>query len=254
MSIKVNRYLMPILVVLTLLGSVWVAKAAGLWQTSGRGQILLDESGQANPMGIKGWMTLADIADIYGVPLEALYVMLGVGPEVPPDTALKDLEKLLPGLEVSIIREGVAAYNDGAWRPEDGLYGGGQSGDGAPEPAEPPTPTPEPVVTPEPEATPPAVIEYSPQGPGAGDGLGEGSGTGYVLPQDGSPLPGAQIKGRMTVQEVVDACQVPLEILVVELGLPEDVNIQLRMRDLASQLGIEVTSVREVVERYQAEH
>jgi hypothetical protein len=56
----------------------------------------------------------------------------------------------------------------------------------------------------------------------------------------------------MTLQEVVDYCQVPLDYLVVELGLPEDVDTALRMRDLASQMGIEVVTVREVVEGYQA--
>ena len=73
--IRVNRFLMPFLVVLALLGSVWVAKAAGLWQTSGRGQVLLDASGQPDPAGIKGWMTLADLSETYGVPLDALYAL-----------------------------------------------------------------------------------------------------------------------------------------------------------------------------------
>ena len=53
-AIRVNKYLVPILAVVTLLGSVWVAKAAGVWQTSGRGQVLLDEGGTADPQGIKG--------------------------------------------------------------------------------------------------------------------------------------------------------------------------------------------------------
>ena len=58
----------------------------------------------------------------------------------------------------------------------------------------------------------------------------------------------------MTVQEVIDHCQVPLETLVAELGLPDDVDTRLWMRDLANRYGIEVGTVREVVERYQAEH
>ena len=58
----------------------------------------------------------------------------------------------------------------------------------------------------------------------------------------------------MTVQEVVEYCQIPLAILVSELGLPEDIDTRLWMRDLANQYGIEVTTVREVVEQYQVEH
>jgi hypothetical protein len=232
-TIRVNKYLVPVLGVLALLGSVWVAKAAGAWQVSGRGVILVDESGEADPQGIKGWMTLSDVSSVYGVPLDALYTMIGAGPEVPPDTALKDLEKLVPGMEVWAVRAGVEAYQDGNY-----------TGEADEEPA-PPTPTP----TPEPA---PSADEHVPQG--SGEGRGEGQGEGFALPQDGSRLPGSEIRGRMTLQEVVDYCQVPLETLIAELGLPGDIDTQLWMRDLANQYGIEVTTVREVVDRYQAEH
>ena len=56
----------------------------------------------------------------------------------------------------------------------------------------------------------------------------------------------------MTIQEVVDLCQVPREYLVSALGLPADVDPSLQMRDLANQMGIEVLTVREVVGEYQA--
>ena len=232
-AIRVNRYLLPIIAVLTLLGSVWVAKAAGAWQTSGRGAILLDEHGQADPEGIKGWMTLNDVSETYGVPLDALYTMIGTGSDVPPETALKDLEKLVEGMEVWAVRAGVAAYQAGIWTPEDGRYSG-ESIEEAPEP----TPTP----------------EHVPQGTGEGRGQGQGEGEGFSLPEDGSRLPASEIRGRMTVQEVVEYCQIPLDVLVAELGLPKDIEPRLWMRDLANQYGIEVTIVREVVEQYQTEH
>jgi hypothetical protein len=230
-AIRVNKYLVPVLAVVTLLGSVWVAKAAGVWQTSGRGQVLLDEGGTADPQGIKGWMTLNDVSETYGVPLETLYCMIGASPDTSPDTALKDLEKLVPGMEVWALRAEVTAYQDGSWTLEDG-----QCEDRAIEEAPQPTPT----------------AEHVPQG--AGEGRGEGSGEGFSLPQDGSRLAGSEIKGRMTLQEVLDHCQVPLETLLAELGLPDDVDTRLWMRDLANQYGIEVGTVREVVERYQAGH
>lgn len=56
----------------------------------------------------------------------------------------------------------------------------------------------------------------------------------------------------MTLQEVVDYCQVPLDHLISELGLPGDVDTALRMLDLAGRSGIEVATVRKVVEGYQA--
>jgi hypothetical protein len=238
-AIRVNKYLIPVLAVVTLLGSVWVAKAAGVWQISGRGQVLLDGGGQVDPQGIKGWMTLNDVSETYGVPLEALYSMIGASADLPPDTALKDLEKLVPGMEVWALREAVAAYQNGNPTSEYEHWE-----DEPIEEAPQPTPTPEPAPTP--------GAEHVPQG--AGEGRGEGQGEGFALPQDGSRLPGNEIKGRMTVQEVIDHCQVPLDFLVAELGLPDDVDTRLWMRDLSNQYGIQVGTVREVVERYQAEH
>jgi hypothetical protein len=241
-ALRVNRYFVPVLAALALLGSVWVAKAAGVWQTSGRGQILLDESGQPDPLGIKGWMTLDEISGTYRVPLADLYALIGAAEDIPPGTALKDLERVVPGMEVSAVRAGVTAYLAGLWEPADGRYGGDEV------PVEPPAPA-APTATPQPTAVPAAqgtAADHIPQG------QGDGSGEGFQLPQDGSRLPGSEIKGRMSLQEVVDYCQVPLDYLIAELGLPEDVDTSLRMRDLANQMGIEVVTVREVVDGYQA--
>ena len=237
-AVRVNKYVMPILAVAALLGSVLAAQAAGVWQTSGRGEVMLDESGQPDPEGIKGWMTLAGVSESYGVPLDVLYTMIGASPDLPADTELKELEGLLPGADVSTVRAGVAAYLDGSWSPADGPYGGEKSTQ--------PEPTPAPTGTPVPTAT------HTPLG--SGQGSGDGTGEGLVLPTDGSQLPASEIKGRLTLREVVDACRVPLEYLVAELGLPADVDTGLLLRDLAGTYGIEVTTVRDAVQRYQDSH
>jgi hypothetical protein len=122
-AIRINKYALPVLAVLALLGSVWIAKAGGAWQTSGRGAVRMDKGGQADPAGIKGWMTLASVSETYGVPLATLYTMIGAGPDLPADTELRELEGLLPGTGVSTIRAGVAAYRDGSWSPAAGPYG-----------------------------------------------------------------------------------------------------------------------------------
>jgi hypothetical protein len=212
-------------------------------------------------------MTLATISETYGVPMDALYRMIGADETIPPETELKELEKLVPGTEVSELRANVAAYLEGTWAPGDGQ----EDSEIIPEGEVVPTAVPvemtpaEPTVvpvdpsgsSPEEALTPESSDEHVPQGPGAGgqgQGSGDGAGAAIVLPEDGGPLPGSQIKGRKTLLEVVDLCQVPLEYLVAELELPEDVDTSLRMRDLAGQMGIEVLTVREVVERYQADH
>jgi len=126
-AVRVNKYLMPVLVLVALLGSVFVAKASGTWKTSGRGEVIVDETGRPDPAGIKGWMTLEGVSETYGVPLDALYTMIGAGPEVPAGTEMKMLEGLLPGTSVSTVRAGVTAYLDGSWAPSDGKYEGGES-------------------------------------------------------------------------------------------------------------------------------
>jgi hypothetical protein len=123
-AVRVNKYVMPVLAVVALLGSVLVAQATGVWRTSGRGEVMLDEAGQADPAGIKGWMTLAAVSETYGVPLDALYTMIGAGPDLPADTEMKELEGLLPGVSVTTVRAGVAAYLAGSWSPVDGPYSG----------------------------------------------------------------------------------------------------------------------------------
>jgi hypothetical protein len=202
--------------------------------------------------------------------------MIGADETIPSETELKELEKLVPGTEVWALREGIAAYLDGTWTPGDPQQAPesvDESGatptlvpaeaTSVPVPVEPTSALLEPTAVPaEPTATtvdqgmtPESSEDHVPQGPagrGQGQGYGDGTGPELELPEDGSPLPGSQIKGRMSLQEVVDLCQVPLEYLVTELGLPEDVDTQVRLRDLAGQLGIEVLTVREVVERYQA--
>lgn len=208
-AIRINGYLMPVLAVLALLGSVWIAKAAGAWQTSGRDQVMLDESGQPDPVGIKGWMTLAGVSEDYGVPLDALYTMIGAAPDLPADTPLKELEGFVPGFSVSTVRAGVAAYLDGSWSPADGPYVVTE-GEGE-------------VATPQPEET-------------------------------GGRLPASEIKGGMTLQEVIEECQVPLDYLRTELGLPVDVDTGLALRNVAESLGIEVTVVRDAVQLYQDSH
>ncbi|MDH7490330.1 MAG: hypothetical protein QHH80_12595 [Anaerolineae bacterium] len=110
---KVHRYLLPLVLIASLLGSVLIAKATGYWSTSGRAKITRDVSGVADPEDIKGWMTLADVSEIYGIPEAELRSRLNLPADLPADTALKDIEALVSGFEVSAVRDAVAAYRAG---------------------------------------------------------------------------------------------------------------------------------------------
>ena len=218
---RVNRFLMPAIVIAALLGTTFIAQAAGFWSTSGRDAI---DMGSMSAADIKGWMTLQQVMDGLKISKEELYAIGGVPLDVSPDTALKDLEGIVPDFEISTLRDKLAAPAN---------------------PAAPPapielTPLPQPTATPQPESTP--VHTHS----------GDGTGIGPMPLPPGQILPADQIKGRMTLREVVDQCAVPLDQLLAALNLPPDTDPNLAIRDLISQGKLsEVTVVKDAVAKLQ---
>ena len=207
----VNKYLMPIIAIAALIAVVLGARLTGDWIVSGK-QIPLGDMTAAD---IKGWMTLQNVSDGLQIPLPDLYKLAGIpeGAAVPPTTAMKDLEGLVGGFEVSLLREAAAAY----------LAGGGAPAQApASEPA-PPTATPAPTQLPAPEATatPAPTQPAAPEAtvtPHTPQSTGEGTGDGPTPLPPGQVLPYDQIKGKMTLQEVADQCAVPLDKLLAALN------------------------------------
>lgn len=229
---KVNQYVLPGLVIVILLGTVGVAKATGQWIVSGKQ--LIDVTHLTSGADIKGWMTLQQVADGFGIEQEAFYRMLGIPGEVPPETALKEMETILPDFETSRVRDLVGAY----------LGGGGD----VPGPQEAST-QPDVLPTSESEgdratATPLPIRTTDADHIPAGDG----SGTGPTPVPGGEVLAGADIKGRHTLQEVVDQAQVSLPDLLAALNLPADIDPGTRVKDLVEggQI-VEVQVVRDAV-------
>ncbi|CAG0935050.1 hypothetical protein TFLX_03874 [Thermoflexales bacterium] len=225
---RVNRFLVPLLVIVTLLGTTFIAQAAGFWSTSGKDSLDLENMSAAD---IKGWMTLQQVMDGLQVSQEELYAVGGIPLDAPPETALKDLEGVVPDFEISTLREKLPA-------PANPL-----------EPAAPlePTPLPQPTATPQLASTPvhtPAITDTH---------SGDGTGIGPTPLPPGQVLPADQIKGRMTLREVSDQCVVPLDQLLVALNLPLDTNPNVALKDLISQGTLsEVTPVKDAVAKLQA--
>jgi len=233
---KVNKYILPILLFVAWFGTIGVAKLTGDWATSGKENITVyDAEGNLDPEQIRGWMTLTDVSEAYGIPLEAFYTWLGPVAGLGPETAMKDLEALIPGFETGTVREFVAAYLAGAPLPP--LFGAEVV----------PTATPAP-----PAATPTPEAAHTPTGPGAGDGTGEHL-TATPLPA-GAILPADDIKGRMTLGEVAAQCGVPLEYLITAMQFEANESPDTALKDLTAKYGIEIEALREVVRTYQAQH
>jgi len=211
---RINKYLMPLTVLIVLLGTVLVARAAGYWQTSGRDMI--DPDQPLTSADIKGWMPLEYVSDGLGIAPETLYQLLGIPEGTPLGTPLKDLEEVI---EVSEVRTIIGAYLG--------------------------------ELTPGPEAAPAATPAETEHVPGTGDGAAGGAGL-TPLPA-GEVLAASEIKGWMTLRQVGEQCGVPLEELKAELGLPDGVSPDAALRDLRAQVdGFEVELVREVVTALQS--
>jgi hypothetical protein len=58
---------------------------------------------------VRGWMTVAEVASAYEVPVTELYARFGVPANTPPTTQLKDLEPVAPGFNVTALRDWLRA-------------------------------------------------------------------------------------------------------------------------------------------------
>ncbi len=226
---RISKYVMPAVAIVTLLGAVLTAKAVGAWQTSGRDMV--DPTQPLTSADIRGWMPLSYLMEQLDLTQAELHELLGLPPNTAEETALKDLEEVI---EVSEVREILAIYLG-----EASLEGASEPAEGEVEAA---TPVPEAART---QAT---VGQEADHVPGSGDGAGPGP---TPLPE-GQILAAAGIKGRMTLREVSEQCAVPLELLYSELGLPDGTSPSIALKDLRSQFpDVEVEDVREVVAAYQ---
>lgn len=224
---RVTKYVMPAVAIVTLLGAVLVAKAVGAWQTSGRDMV--DPTQPLTSADIRGWMPLSYLMERLDLSQAQLYEMLGLTADIPPETPLKDLEDTI---EVSEVREVLAIY----------------LGEALPDEEATPVEVEAAPTVPQPTATPVSQDPEADHIPGTGDGTGVGP---TPLPE-GQVLPAAEIKGRMTLQEVSEQCLVPLDVLYSELGLPDGISAGTALKDLVAQFPeLEIESVREVVASYQ---
>lgn len=242
----VNKHLMPIIAVIALVATIGVTRLTGDWIVSGK-QIPL---GAMTAADIKGWMTLENVSDGLQIPLPDLYKLAGIpaGADIPPTTAMKDLEGLVEGFETTLLRDAAAAYLAGGAAPTE-------------IPTEPPAITPIPevkaptaaVATATPAPLQPAALAatempHTPQGTGTGEGTGAGP---TPLPA-GQVLPADEIKGRMTLQEIADQCAVPLDKLLEALKLPADTSPATQVKTLVDEGQIpEIQNIRDAVKELQ---
>lgn len=101
---RLNKFVMPVVVIVALLGSVGVAQLMGWWMPS------VDVNTMSSPDQIRGWMTLQQMSEQFEIPQETLYERLAIQADVPLTTPLRDLEGRVTNFEVNTVRQMVADY------------------------------------------------------------------------------------------------------------------------------------------------
>ncbi|MBI5878058.1 MAG: hypothetical protein HZB53_10420 [Chloroflexi bacterium] len=227
---RIHPFFLPILMIVSVLGSIVLAQASGNWTTSGRTAI---DPNTMTTADIKGWMTLQQVMDGLRLSPPDLYAAAGVPADVAPSTALKDLESLAPGFSITTLREKLTAAGSAATIPAAPVAATAAASTAAP--------TAIPVATAIPAATP------------AADHAATGTGAGPTPLPPGQVLAAKDIKGRMTLNEVAQQCAVPLDALVKGLKLPAGTSPATAIKDPITQGALtDVTDVQKVVEALQA--
>lgn len=250
---RVNKFLLPLFGVVPMVAIVLIAQLTGTWSTSGRAMV---DMANMKPEDIKGWMTWQEVSDGFGIPLDELYALTGVPNDIPPTTAMKDMEGLLEGFETTAVREVVAAYLAGDVQPAEPAIGEvaprvESTLDAAPlvEPVPAATAAP-PVAADVAPVQPAAAQEHVPAVDGPSDSTGDGTGPTPLPP--GLILPAGEIKGRHTLADIAQQAAVPLDELIVALRLPAGVDPNTQVKDLVSSGAVaEVQTVRDVVAELQ---
>jgi hypothetical protein len=100
---KINPFVYGAIVLVVFLGVILGFQGAGVWSTSGK----VDAAGKgiqpsaADVNSIKGWMTLEQVSNTFGVPATEILSAFNLPTDTPATTALKDLESDtfdIPGL------------------------------------------------------------------------------------------------------------------------------------------------------------
>ena len=100
--------------VLGLLGLVGVSKMTAAWRTKPEAVELKDAKGVLDPAQIRGWMTLKEVSDGYGIPLQELYRRSGLPARVVPETRLNQVgTNYHLEFEADAVRDAVAGKLDG---------------------------------------------------------------------------------------------------------------------------------------------
>lgn len=190
------------MLVLGLFAVIGTSKLSGYWRTKPEMVKFTNSAGRPDPEQIRGWMTLNDISQGYGIPLDRLYAEAKLPSNVSPDLRINRIADTYNlKFEPDRLRDVVRGFVGGAAKGEKKEATGEKK-----------------------EAT--------------GDKKGGHS--------------EAEVKGFMTLNEVVMKTGVPKEWLLKRLGAPANVDPRKPMREWIHDTGKSIQDVRDAVADYRA--
>jgi polyferredoxin len=103
-------------------GVILVSQVTGIWQSSASAEPPAPDAatGQLSTDEIRGWRTLQEISELWGIPLDLLYGRLSLDPALPRSTQLKELEgRTLPdgtAVDTTLVRDLVGRWQRGEYQ------------------------------------------------------------------------------------------------------------------------------------------
>lgn len=210
-------------VVVGLLGMVGATQLSGQWRTKPAMVSFTNAAGQLEPENIRGWMTIEDISKGYNIPVAELYKRGSVPAKVPANTRMNQIGKVAGvQYEADQLRDVVRAWL-------------GRPVDNRPKPTH-------------------AAAQTAAAGKSASPAkTAEKKGDGKKDRKAGEEHSGGEedVKGFMTLNEIVLKTGVPKDYLMKTLALPKDIDPRKPVREWMHQQGKSVQDLREAVKQYR---
>lgn len=219
-------------------GLIGISQISGKWQTKPERLMATNAQGELDAGAIRGWMSLQEISTAYQIPLEQLYQGTGLPQTVPPETRINRVPaESMEGFSPELLREFVDQYL-------------ATRGAAAKPPGDPvvrvapvdPSRAPQTAADPEhSKRSTPKREDQAESKRGGKDGAG---------PHPGGEEP--EVKGFMTLNEIVLKTGVPKEFLLEKLGLRDDIPGTEPVRTWMHEKGKSIADLRDAVAAWRA--
>lgn len=107
---NINPFVIVLIGVLTYFGTIAFTNVTGIWKDKPSTLIsLVKKDGKSDPYGIRGFMTIKDISQLFKIDIDSIYKELNLDKNTVPDsTRIKELSKFSSSVTEEYVRDKVA--------------------------------------------------------------------------------------------------------------------------------------------------